>query len=85
MNLKHRWLKLQPESQIKIIQYVCYPLLFLLLITPSIVWFSLPNKYSSKNDWLQDFSWAFPVTVAGALFITVVVIMIVNYVRDTKK
>lgn len=85
MNLKERWLKLQPESQIKIIQYVFYPLLFLLLITPSIVWFSLPNKYASKNDWLQDFTWAMPVTVGGALFITVVVIMIVNYVRDTKK
>lgn len=85
MNLKERWLKLQPESQIKIIQYVCYPLLFLLLITPSIVWFSLPNKYASKNDWLQDFSVYFPLSIGLALFVTVVVLLIVNYVRDTKK
>lgn len=85
MKLKNWWLGLKPESQIKIIQYVFYPLLFLLLITPSIVWFSLPDKYASKNDWLQDFMWAAATTIGGALFITVVVIMIINYVRDTKK
>ena len=83
--LKNWYESLEPENQSKLIRWTVFPLLFILLITPSITWLFLPDKYNSKHDWLQDFAWIFPLTIVGAGFITTVVWMIFNYIRDTKK
>lgn len=82
--LQDWWNSIDPNTVRKLIK-IPYAILFLVLITPSIIWLSIPNNYESKNDWLQDFAWIFPLTIIGAGFITTVVWIVFNYIRDTKK
>lgn len=86
MNKLKNWYEtLQPEVQVKLVKSIVFPLLFLLLIIPSIIWFSLPNNYNSKNDWLQDFAWIFPLTIIVSGVVTTASYMVYNYIKDTKK
>lgn len=61
--------------------------IFLIMSAPWLAWVSIApeNRYDVKYNWLQDFMWIWPVCVFAIGFISVIVYMIYNYIKDTSK
>lgn len=57
MKLK-QWIdSLSPETKVAIIRFGFYPLLFLLMITPGLIYWTSPSLYNSgKHEWMMWFT-----------------------------
>lgn len=76
------WVNLGSNVEIKIIQWIVYPVIFLLLCLPSIICFAIGGYSNDKYYALAMFSWIFPVCVVGLAFLSGIGWMIYNAVKD---
>ena len=54
MKLTEKWESLQPSTQIKLLQWIGYPLLFLIFIIPGIIYWSSPVLYNDgRHEWMM--------------------------------
>lgn len=57
MNIKDKWESLDPTVKTKIVRWVGYPLLFLILIIPGLIYWSTPSLYNDgRHEWMMWWS-----------------------------
>lgn len=79
MNIKDRWESLDPKTQGKILQWVGYPLLFLVMIIPGLIYWSLPKLY---NDGRHEWMWWWSVITASTFVLGGIIWFIVTRVKE---
>ena len=57
MNIKDKWESLDPTVKTKVVRWVGYPLLFLFMIIPGLIYWTTPSIYNDgKHEWMMWWS-----------------------------